>query len=105
MTSRSPTIIEKETSLLPKNRRPAHPGEILLKEFLEPMEISQVELAASLGIPVQRINTLINGKRGITAETTLLLAKKLKTTPQFWMNLQNAWDLYEAARHLKTASA
>ena len=91
--------------MLPKNRRPTHPGEMLLKEFLEPMGISQVELAASLHIPVQRINTLINGKRGVTAETALLLAKKLKTTPQFWMNLQNAWDLYEAARHLKVVSA
>lgn len=91
--------------MLPKHRRPTHPGEILLKEFLEPMGLSQVELAASLGIPVQRVNTLINGKRGVTAETALLLAKKLKTTPQFWMNLQNAWDLYEASRHLKAVSA
>lgn len=91
--------------MLPKHRRPTHPGEILLKEFLEPMGISQVEFAASLGIPVQRINTLINGKRGMTAETALLLAGKLKTTPEFWMNLQNAWDLHEAARHLKAVSA
>ena len=91
--------------MLPKHRRPTHPGEILLKEFLEPMGTTQVELAASLGIPVQRVNTLINGKRGVTAETALLLARKFKTTPQFWMNLQNAWDLYEAARHLKTVSA
>jgi addiction module HigA family antidote len=91
--------------MLPKHRQPTHPGEILLKEFLEPMGMSQVELAASLGIPVQRVNTLINGKRGMTAETALLLAKRLKTTPQFWMNLQNAWDLYEAARHLKAVSA
>jgi antitoxin HigA-1 len=91
--------------MLPKNRRPTHPGEILLKEFLEPMGFSQVKLAASLGVPVQRINTLVNGKRGITAETALLLARKLKTTPEFWMNLQNAWDLYEAERQLKSASA
>jgi antitoxin HigA-1 len=78
---------------------------VLLKEFLEPSGVIQVALAASLRIPVQRINTLINGKRGMTAETALLLAKKFKTTPQFWMNLQTAWDLYEAARHLKAASA
>jgi addiction module HigA family antidote len=91
--------------MLPKHRPPTHPGEILLKEFLEPLGISQVELAGALGIPVQRINTLINGKRGITAETALLLAKRLKTTPQFWMNLQNARDLYEAAKHLKAVSA
>ena len=91
--------------MLPKHRRPTHPGEILLKEFLEPMGISQVAFATSLGIPVQRINTLINGKRGMTAETALLLAGKLRTTPEFWMNLQNAWDLYKAARHLKAVSA
>jgi len=91
--------------MLPKHRRPTHPGDILLKEFLEPMGITQVELAASLGIPIQRVNTIINGKRGVTAETALLLARKFKTTPQFWMNLQNAWDLYEAARHLSTFSA
>jgi addiction module HigA family antidote len=89
----------------PKHRAPTHPGEILLKEFLEPLGISQVELAKSLGIPVQRVNTLINGKRGITAATALLLAQRLKTTPEFWMNLQNAWDLYEAAQDLHRVSA
>jgi addiction module HigA family antidote len=58
-----------------------------------------------LGVPVQRINTLVNGKRGITAETALLLAHDLGTSPEFWMNLQNAWDLYEASKTLKFASA
>ena len=85
--------------MVPKQRKPTHPGEILLTEFLEPLGISQLELAKRLGVPVQRINTLINGKRGITAETALLLAKELKTTPEFWMNLQNAVDLYEAMQH------
>jgi antitoxin HigA-1 len=89
----------------PAHRPPTHPGEILWKEFLEPMKLSQVELAKSLGVPVQRINTLINGKRGVTAETALLLAEKLKTTPEFWMNLQNAWDLHEAAQYLHRTSA
>jgi addiction module HigA family antidote len=89
----------------PKHRAPTHPGEILLKEFLEPLNISQVDLAKSLDVPVQRVNTLINGKRGITAETALLLAKRLKTTPEFWMNLQAAWDLHEAERHLHHAMA
>jgi addiction module HigA family antidote len=91
--------------MLPKHRKPTHPGEILLREFLEPLGISQVELAKTLGVPVQRINTLVKGKRGITAATALLLAKKFDTTPEFWMNLQNAWDLYEASKHLKLASA
>ncbi len=89
----------------PKDRPPTHPGEILLKEFLEPLNLSQVELAKSLGVPVQRINTLINGKRGVTAETALLLAERLKTTPELWMNLQTAWDLHEAAQGLRRASA
>jgi addiction module HigA family antidote len=91
--------------MIPKQRRPTHPGEVLFKEFLEPKKISQVEFANRLSVPVQRINTLINGKRGITAETALLLAHELDTTPQFWMNLQNTWDLYEASKNLNLASA
>ena len=90
--------------MIPTNRPPTHPGEILLEEFLIPMKISQVQLSKDLGIPIQRINTLINGKRGITAETALLLADELKTTPEFWMNLQTSWDLYEAAKYLKRAA-
>lgn len=89
----------------PKHRAPTHPGEILLKEFLEPMGISQVEFAKKLRVSVQRINTLINGKRGITASTALLLATELKTTPEFWMNLQAARDLYEASHGLHRVSA
>ena len=89
--------------MIPKQRKPTHPGEVLLTEFLEPLGITQLELAKRLGVPVQRINTLINGKRGVTAETAVLLAKELKTTPEFWMNLQNAVDLYEAIHHLHAA--
>jgi len=74
----------------PKQRPPTHTGEILLKEFLEPMAISQMEWAKALRVPVQRVNTLINGTRGVTAETALLLAEQFRTTPEFWMNLQNA---------------
>jgi len=91
--------------MIPKQRKPTHPGVVLLKEFLEPLGMTQMELARSIGVPVQRINTLIAGKRGITAASALLLSRKLKTTPEFWMNLQNAWDLFEAARDLKLASA
>ncbi len=86
--------------MIPKHRQPTHPGEILAKEFLEPMGLSQVELAKRMGVPIQRVNTLINGKRNITAETAVLLARVLKTTPEFWMNLQDTLDLYEAERHL-----
>ena len=89
--------------MIPKHREPTHPGETLLKEFLEPMDMSQLELAKRMNVPVQRINTLINGKRGMTAETAILLSKVLKTTPEFWMNLQNAVDLYEAIHHLHAA--
>ena len=75
--------------MIPKQRKPTHPGEVLLTEFLKPLGISQLKLAKRLGVPVQWINTLINGKRGVTAGTAVLLAKELKTTPEFWMNLQS----------------
>lgn len=87
----------------PKHRIPTHPGEILLKEFLIPLEKTQVECAAAMGVPVQRINTLIRGKRGVTAETALLLARYLDTTPEFWMNLQTAYDLHQARKELAAA--
>ena len=90
-------------SMMPKHRAPTHPGEMLLKEFLEPMGISQVKLAAGLGIPVQRVNTLIRGKRGVSAETAILLARYFKMSPEFWMNLQTAYDLYQARRELAVA--
>jgi addiction module HigA family antidote len=90
--------------MIPKNRKPSHPGEILLKDFLKPMEISQIELAKRMGVPVQRVNTLINGKRDMTAETAILLSKVLKTSSEFWMNLQVACDLYQAERSLEHAA-
>lgn len=86
--------------MIPKHRKPTHPGEILLEEFLEPMELSQIALAQRMGVPIQRVNTLVNGKRDVTAETAILLGRVLKTTPEFWMNLQDAYDLYEAQEHL-----
>ena len=90
--------------MIPKNRKPTHPGEILLEEFLKPASISQVELARKMGIPIQRINTLINGKRDMTAETAILLSRALKTSSEFWMNLQVACDLYDAQRTLEHAA-
>ena len=89
--------------MIPKRRKPVHPGNILLQEFLKPMRLSQVELAHRMGVPVQRVNTLVNGKRDVTAETAILLSRVLKTTPEFWMNLQDAHDLYEAQEHLAHA--
>ena len=89
--------------MIPKNRKPTHPGEILLEEFLKPMDMSQIELAKKMGVPVQRVNTLINGKRDMTAETAILLSRALKTSSEFWMNLQVAYDLFEAKRAMEAA--
>jgi antitoxin HigA-1 len=80
--------------MIPKNRKPTHPGVILQKEFLEPMEITQVKFAEKLDIPLQRINEIIRGKRGITPETAWLFSKALGTSPEFWLNLQNNHDLF-----------
>ncbi len=77
----------------PTKRVPTHPGEILLEEFLVPLEISQVELAAHIGVPVQRVNEIVRGRRGVSPESAWLLAKALGTTPEFWVNLQSAHDL------------
>jgi addiction module HigA family antidote len=90
--------------MIPKHRSPVHPGEVLVEEFLTPMGISQVELARRMGVPVQRVNTLINGKRDMSAETAILLARALKTSSEFWMNLQVACDLDEAQRLLEHAA-
>ena len=89
--------------MIPKSRPPTHPGEMLFEEFLKPMALTQVEAAEEMGISVNRLNELINGKRGVTADTALRLARLLKTSPEFWMNLQNGWDLYYAQRELKRA--
>ena len=79
--------------MLPKHRIPTHPGEILLEEFLKPLEMTQVAFARHIGVSVQRVNELIRGKRGITPETAWLLSQALGTTPQFWVNLQTNHDL------------
>lgn len=79
--------------MIPENRVPTHPGVILSQEFLAPLRISQVTLATHLGVPVQRVNELVRGKRGITPETAWLLAQALDTSPEYWLNLQAAHDL------------
>ena len=79
--------------MIPENRIPTHPGEILLEEFLVPLGITQVELAGHLGIPVQRVNEIVNGKRGITSATAWLFSEAFETTPEFWLNLQMSRDL------------
>lgn len=88
--------------MIPTNRIPTHPGEVLAEDFLKELDLSQVRLAQHLGIPVQRINELVNGKRGVTPETAWLLSRAFGTTPEFWMNLQTAYDLAreQPTRHI-----
>ena len=91
---------------IPTHRTPTHPGEILLWEFLKPMGLTQRDLAVAIHVPYQRVNEIINGRRGITPGTALRLAKFFGVSPDFWMNLQLRWDLYFAkqseADNLKT---
>lgn len=86
---------------IPTHRAPTHPGEMLLEEFLIPMHLTQAELADAIHVPYQRVNEIINGRRGITASTALRLAKFFGNTPDFWMNLQLRWDLYHAQQQEK----
>lgn len=82
--------------MLPKKRIPTHPGEVLNEEFLKQLGMTQVALAAHVGVPVQRINELVRGKRGVTPETAWLLAGAFGTTPEFWLALQMNHDLARA---------
>ena len=93
--------------MLPKNRVSTHPGEILSEEFLKPLGITQSGFADHMGVPFQRINELINGKRGITPETAWLLSEALGTSAEFWTNLQAAHDLtkHRLRRHVKPIRA
>ena len=79
--------------MLPENRIPTHPGEILLEELLVPMNVSQIAFAAHIGVPIQRVNEIVRGKRGVTPETAWLFAEALGTSPEFWLNLQTNYDL------------
>ena len=83
---------------IPAHREPTHPGEMLLKEFLEPMGISQRDLATAIGVPYQRVNELTNGRRGVTPATALRLARFLGTTAELWLTLQMRWELSRAMR-------
>ena len=76
-----------------KKMTPIHPGEVLLADFLEPMGLSQYRLAHDISVPPRRINEIVHGKRAISAETALRLARYFKTTERFWMNLQARFDL------------
>jgi addiction module HigA family antidote len=77
-------------------RPPTHPGEVLLEEFLVPLGLSQAEAARRMGVSTNRLNELVRGKRGVTAETALRLAQLLGTSPEFWLHLQMMFDLWHA---------
>lgn len=83
---------------IPTHRVPTHTGEMLLREFLEPMKISQRTLSDAIHVPCQRINEIINKKRGITPTTTLRLAKYFGVSADFWLNLQMRWDVYRSVQ-------
>lgn len=83
---------------LPTDRPPTHPGEMLLEEFLKPMGISQSAFAIQLGVSFPRMNEIVRGKRGVTADTALRLARVLGTSADLWMGLQTDWDLWHAMR-------
>jgi addiction module HigA family antidote len=87
--------------MLPTHRRPTTPGEILREEFMKPLGLTQVTLAARLRMSLQRLNGILNGRRAVTAETALLLARHFKTSPQLWMNLQTNVDLWDAEQKLR----
>ena len=81
---------------VPTHRAPTHPGEMLLEEFLKPMGLTQRKVAEAIGVPYQRVNEIVNGRRGMTSSTALRLERFLGMSAGFWMNLQLRWDLYHA---------
>ncbi len=87
--------------MLPNFRTATHPGTILQEEFLEPASLTQAELARALHIPLNRVNELVRGKRGITPQSALLLAEYFGNSPEFWMNLQTAHDLTRAREEMR----
>lgn len=90
---------------VPTHRAPTHPGEMLREEFLRPMGLTQQRLAKGIGVPYQRVNELINGRRGMTPSTALRLARFFGVSPDFWLSLQLRWDLYHAQKSEAAALA
>ena len=101
--SRARTTIDPPTSVLTLKRPPTHPGEVLLEEYLKPAELTQVEAARRMGIPLNRLNEIIRGRRGVSADTALRLARLLDTSAELWLGLQSDWDLWHAAQALRKA--
>src|SRR5208337_2609047 len=96
---RSPLGIPARSTMktrLPKNRAPTHPGKMLLEEFLKPLEITQSDFAVRLGVSFPRLNEIVKGRRGVTPDTALRLARVLGMSAEFWLGLQLDWDLWNA---------
>ncbi len=87
---------------LPRNRPPTHPGEMLLEEFVKPLEITQTELARRLGVSYPRLNEVIKGRRSVTPDTALRLSRVLGMSADFWLGLQQDWDIWHAANNPKS---
>jgi len=81
---------------IPTHRTPTHPGEMLLEEFLKPLGLTQREVAEAIGVPYQRVNEIVNRRRGVTPSTALRLSQYFGNSSGFWMNGQMRWDLYQA---------
>ena len=95
--SKSRTTTSREVARrLPRKRPPTHPGKMLLEEFLRPMDISQSAFARRLGVSYPRLNEIVNGRRSVTPDTALRLARVLGMSADFWLGLQQDWDLWQA---------
>ena len=103
MKLKSQTTINKYSRRLPENRPPLHPGEMLLEEFVKPLNITQTELALKLGVSYPRLNEIIKRRRSVTPDTALRLAQVLGMSADFWLGLQQDWDLWHAIHSSKAA--
>ncbi len=97
--------VSQEKTMLPNSRIATHPGTVLEEEFLHPLHLTQAKLARALHIPLNRVNELVRGKRGVTPQSALLLAQYFGNSPEFWMNLQTAHDLTRARAEMQKKPA
>lgn len=102
-TSPARTIIDGPRSVLDLKRPPTPPGEMLLEEYLRPARLTQSAAAARMGIPLNRLNEIVRGRRAITADTAIRLGRLFKMSPEFWMGVQADWELWHAARVVRRA--
>ena len=102
-TSRARTTTKGPRSVLDLDRPPTRPGEMLLEEYVRPAGLTQIDAAKRMAIPLNRLNEIVRGKRGISADTALRLARLFDMSPEFWMSLQADWDLWHAAAALRRA--